>query len=82
MMIEKSQQGAGNQSSMRNNTMTTKQLQINFLRKDIEEELVESHEIVLIDGDSLGEAIKRVIDENHISASDFDYYTIKIELSK
>lgn len=62
--------------------MTTKQLQINFLRKDIEEELVESHEIVLTDGDSLGDAVKRIIDENHISASDFDYYTIKIELAK
>lgn len=62
--------------------MTGKQLQINFVRKDIEEELVESHEIVLTDGDSLGEAVKKVIDENNISASDFDYYTIKIELAK
>lgn len=62
--------------------MTTKQLQINFVRKDIEEELVESHEIELTDDDSLGEAIKRVIDGNNISASDFDYYTIKIELVK
>ena len=42
---------------MRNNTMTTKQLQINFVRKDIEEELVESHEIELAEGDSLGMAL-------------------------
>jgi len=62
--------------------MAGKKLQINFVRKDIEEELVESHEIELAEGDSLGEAIKRVIDENNISASDFDYYTIKIELAK
>ena len=62
--------------------MANEKLQINFLRKDIEEELVESHEIVLTEGDSLGEAVKRVIDGNNISASDFDYYTVKVAVEE